>query len=309
MSVAGSASSSNGYCWSVTVVIPTFEAASSLPSTLDALGGLERPPVGTLEIVVADDGSTDDTLEVAAGYPNVHVVRGERCGPAGARNRGAQVGSGEVLAFVDSGDEPSEPWLRQIVATFADPLVGLASWPGWLVDPALGREQLARPSAGPEGMIALPTCFAMRRSIFDAVGGYDIALRCGENSDLCERAAMQCLAEGRRVVVADQIAGRVVFGRPMAYYDRPRLDAAEHLLQRDAVQLAADAPRAAHLHAIAAVNAARCHEWSRARSHSRAALRRGRSVRDLVRVIVAFVPPLAERLWSADHRRERVGAS
>ena len=103
-------------------------------------------------------------------------------------------GSGEILAFVDSGDVPSEPWLRQIVATFQDPLVGMASWPAWVVDAALGREQLVRTGSGPEGMVALATCFAMRRSIFDAVGGYDTELRCGENSDLCERAATYCLA-------------------------------------------------------------------------------------------------------------------
>ena len=295
--------------WSVTTVIPTFDAASSLASTLDALTALDLPSGGTLEIVVSDDGSTDGTIEVASGYPNVRVVRGERCGPAGARNRGAGAGSGEILAFVDSGDVPSEPWLRQIVATFQDPLVGMASWPAWVVDAALGREQLVRTGSGPEGMVALATCFAVRRSIFDAVGGYDTDLRCGENSDLCERAAVYCLADGRRVVRADQAAARVVFGRPPAYYDRPRLDAAEHLLQRDADQLAVDRPRAVRLHAIAAVNAARCREWSRARTHAWAALRRGRSLRDLARVIVTLVPPLAERLWSAEHRRGRVGAA
>ena len=120
--------------WSVTTVIPTFDAASSLASTLDALTALDLPSGGTLEIVVSDDGSTDRTIEVASGYPNVRVVRGERCGPAGARNRGAGAGSGEILAFVDSGDVPSEPWLRQIVATFQDPLVGMASWPAWVVE-------------------------------------------------------------------------------------------------------------------------------------------------------------------------------
>ena len=159
--------------WSVTTVIPTFDAGSSLASTLDALTALDLPSGGTLEIVVSDDGSTDGTIEVASGYPNVRVVRGERCGPAGARNRGAGAGSGEVLAFVDSGDVPSEPWLRQIVETFQDPLVGMASWPAWVVDAALGREQLVRTGSGPEGMVALPTCFAVRRRIFDAVGGYD----------------------------------------------------------------------------------------------------------------------------------------
>ena len=295
--------------WSVTTVIPTFDAGSSLASTLDALAALDLPSDGTLEIVVSDDGSTDGTIDVASGYPNIRVVRGERTGAAGARNRGAGASSGAILAFVDSGDVPTEPWLRQIVATFQDPLVGMASWPAWVVDTAVGREQLVRTGAGPEGMVALATCFAVRRSIFDAVGGYDIHLRCGENSDLCERAASYCFSNGHRIVRADQVAARVVFGRPPAYYDRPRLDAAEYLLQRDADQLAVDRPRAVRLYAIAAVNAARCHEWSRACTHAWAALRRGRSLRELARAIVTLVPPLAEHLWSAEHRRARIGAA
>ena len=102
----------------------------------------------------------------------------------------AAAATGEVLAFVDSGDVRSEPWLRQIVATFQKPLVGTASWPAWVVDAALGREQLVGAGSGPEDVVALPTCFALRRRIFDAVGGYGTDLRCGENSDLCERAAL-----------------------------------------------------------------------------------------------------------------------
>ncbi len=144
-------------------------------------------------------------------------------------------------------------------------------------------------------------------SVFDAVGGYDPALRCGENSDLCERAAAHCVDEGHRIVQAEQAAARVTLGRAPAYYDRARLDAAEHLLVRDAEHLAANRSRAVQLSAIAAVNAARCREWSRARGHAWSALRRGRSLRDLVRLIVTLIPPLALRLWAADGRRARVG--
>ena len=178
---------------SVTAVIPTFDAAPSLASTLDALTALDLPAGGTLEIVVSDDGSTDGTIEVASGYPNVRVVRGERCGPAGARNRGADAGSGEILAFVDSGDVPAEPWLRQIVAAFQDPRVGMASWPAWVVDAALGREssselapvpkawspwRRASPCGEPSSMRSAgttPTCAVARTPI--CVSGSDVLPR------------------------------------------------------------------------------------------------------------------------------------
>ena len=193
--------------WSVTVVIPAADAESSLALTLDALTTLEVPGGGSYEIVVSDDGSTDATVEVASRYPDrVRVVRGAWSGPSGARNRGAATATGEVLAFVDSGDIPCDWWLRQIVETFADPSVGLASWPAWLVDVRLDREQLHKPGPGPTSVAALATCFAMRRRVFDAVGGYDTALRCGENADLCERAAAHCVSAGYRIVQAEQAA-------------------------------------------------------------------------------------------------------
>ena len=107
--------------------------------------------------------------------------------------------SADVLAFVDSGDEPYRPWLDQIVDAFDDPVVGLASWPALVVDALRRREQLRRPDSEPLKLVALPSCFAVRRSVFEAVGGYDVALRCGENADLCERAVAYCAANGLRI--------------------------------------------------------------------------------------------------------------
>ncbi len=58
---------------------------------------------------MSDDGSTDGTIEVASRYQQtVRVVRGAWCGPSGARNRGAATATGDVLAFVDSGDVPCD---------------------------------------------------------------------------------------------------------------------------------------------------------------------------------------------------------
>jgi hypothetical protein len=294
--------------WSVTVVIPAADAESSLGATLDALTTLDVPRGGSYEIVVSDDGSTDGTIGVASRYQQkVRVLQGAWCGPSGARNRGAATATGDVLAFVDSGDVPFDGWLRQIVETFRDPSVGLASWPAWLVDEAGDRERLQQPGPGATGVTALATCFAMRRRVFNAVGGYDPALRCGENSDLCERAAAQCVNEGHRIVRAEQPAARVTLGRAPGYYDRARLDAAEHLLVRDAEHLATNPSKRVQLSAIAAVNAARCGEWSRARAHAWSALRRGRGPRDLARFIVTLIPPLARTLWAAEDRRSRIG--
>ena len=237
----------------------------------------------------------------------VRVVRGEWCGPSGARNRGAATATGEVLAFVDSGDIPCERWLRQIVETFEDPSVGLASWPAWLVDDALDREQLHQPGPGPT--VSPHSRRASRCGAASSTPSAGTTPRCAvARTPICANeprrtASALGTASSRRSRPPRASSSA---GRPRTTTE-PRLDAAEHLLVRDAEQLAANRSKRVQLGAIAAVNAARCREWSRARAHAWSALRRGRSPRDLARLIVTLIPPLARRLWSADRRRARVG--
>ena len=219
-----------------------------------------------------------------------------------ARNRGAATATGDVLAFVDSGDVPCDGWLRQIVETFRDPSVGLASWPAWLIDEAHDRERLNRPGPGVTGVAALATCFAMRRQVFDAVTGYDIALRCGENSDLCERAAAHCVDAGYRIAQAERATARAVLGRPPAYYDRARpmlRSTCSCAMPSSSLRIAQDWCSCARSRPSMrpAVGS------GRGAGHAQTALRRGRSLRDLVRLIVTLTPPLARRLWADGGRR------
>ena len=164
--------------WSVTVVIPAADAESSLGVTLDALTTLDIPRGGRTTSSCPMTARRTGRSRSPAGTSRWCVWSAVRCSRP-ARNRGAATATGDVLAFVDSGDVPCDGWLRQIVETFRDPSVGLASWPAWLIDEAHDRERLNRPGPGVTGVAALATCFAMRRQVFDAVTGYDIALRCG----------------------------------------------------------------------------------------------------------------------------------
>ncbi len=97
---------------SVSVVIPAYNAADSLARAVQSV--LEqtcRPK----EIVVVDDGSTDETAEVAKAFPQVHYIRQENAGVAAARNRGIREVSSEWLAFLDADDQ----WYpRRLEASF-----------------------------------------------------------------------------------------------------------------------------------------------------------------------------------------------
>ncbi len=84
------------------VVVPTYNRASFLPETLDAILGQTRPPD---EIIVVDDGSTDATPEVLARYaPGVRTIRITNSGDLVARNTGVRAAASDLIAFCDSDD-------------------------------------------------------------------------------------------------------------------------------------------------------------------------------------------------------------
>src|SRR5215831_9468158 len=86
----------------VSVVIPTYNNARFLPEALDSLLG---QTYRDFELIVVDDGSTDDTLEVLKPYRHlIRYVRKENGGPASARNLGIRHASGELIAFQDADD-------------------------------------------------------------------------------------------------------------------------------------------------------------------------------------------------------------
>ena len=86
----------------VSVVIPSFNRAGLIAETLESILGQTFPPA---EIIVVDDGSTDDTEAVVARYaPKVRYHRIENSGPSRARNVGASLASARWIAFCDSDD-------------------------------------------------------------------------------------------------------------------------------------------------------------------------------------------------------------
>jgi glycosyltransferase involved in cell wall biosynthesis len=86
---------------SVSVVIPAYNAerfiAEAIQSVLDQT-------YEVTEIIVVDDGSADDTSQVAAGYARTRVIKQPNGGPGAARNTGINAASGEWIAFLDSDD-------------------------------------------------------------------------------------------------------------------------------------------------------------------------------------------------------------
>jgi cellulose synthase/poly-beta-1,6-N-acetylglucosamine synthase-like glycosyltransferase len=103
----------------VSVVVPARDAGATLGACLDGLAA-EGVPGPEAELLIVDDGSVDDTSQVAA-REGVTVLRAGGKGPAAARNLGAQVAGGDVLIFLDADTVPRAGWLREMVAPFEQP--------------------------------------------------------------------------------------------------------------------------------------------------------------------------------------------
>ena len=112
---------------SVTLTVLAYNEADVIASKLENVRSLGYP-AEKLEVIVVTDGSDDDTPERAQRFGGVRVLhRPERAGKLAAMNRAAEAARGEVLVFSDANNMYAHDSLRELVAPFADPEVGMVT--------------------------------------------------------------------------------------------------------------------------------------------------------------------------------------
>ena len=174
----------------ISFVVPVRNDAVRLETSLRSILRNAHAP-GEVEIVVVDNGSTDDSPNVARRLgAEVMVVENARVSEL--RNRGARRATGDVRAFVDADNEIVSGWIAAAIETLRTPGVGAV---GALYHAPVDGTWVQRTYGALRGLTdgQRDTAWlgsgnlAVRRDTFDAVGGFDISLEACEDVDLCRR--------------------------------------------------------------------------------------------------------------------------
>jgi glycosyltransferase involved in cell wall biosynthesis len=241
------------------VIVPTYNRARVVGEAIESALGQTRPP---LEVIVVDDGSTDDTGAVVGRYvarhgaDRVKYVRQANAGPATARNTGVAHSSGEVIALLDSDDRWSpEKLALQLPLLGAAPVGGGDALPfGSRLNADVARDVgmvyggfrcFGEAAANVErayyagddlgfhdllAFVALGTqTLIFRRDVFDAVGGFDEACSPAEDQDFTIRVAARYAIRGLDRTVAEiRLHGEQISG------DKSRMfRASMHVLRKN----------------------------------------------------------------------------
>ena len=184
----------------VSVVIPTFNAAGFLP---EAIASVLAQDFSDYEIVVVDDGSTDDTPQILARYGSqVRAVRQRNAGASVARNCGARAARGRYLAFLDSDDRWMPGKLTRQAAIAARNEFPIVHTDASKIDP---QGRIIATSSNPERQkqngnvfeeffmhdisAVLTSTALIRRACFDEVGGFDETGEVVDDHDFFLRAS------------------------------------------------------------------------------------------------------------------------
>ncbi len=178
----------------VSVVVCSYNGGRTLRGCLSSLMKLDFPDY---EVILVDDGSTDDTAEIAAEFPQVIYHHQQNLGLSVARNVGANLATGEIIAYTDDDCVADEFWLHYLVQAMRDQGVEAIGGPNITPESDGWVAKCVAASPGNPSHVMLddrhaehvPGCnMAFRRSTLLGLGGFDRQFRvAGDDVDICWR--------------------------------------------------------------------------------------------------------------------------
>lgn len=185
----------------ISIVLCTRNRAAKLKQALQSILALKLPPGGDYEVIVANNGSTDDTSQVCSGMEpsfngRLHVTFVPEPGKSGAANAGINLARGEIIAFIDDDIYPQSDWLEVIGREFShDPDLQLLCGRVELFNPAdlpitirRQKDRIAFQTVSDSFNLTVGCNCAVRRQLFDRVGCFDRDLGPGTRFESAEDA-------------------------------------------------------------------------------------------------------------------------
>ena len=210
----------------LTAIIPAYRAGRYLKETVDSLRNQEGFNADESEIIVIDDGSDDNTAEVAEKL-GVILLHTDHKGAAAARNAGIKEAEGNYILLLDADDLLAPGALKALRDPFVEnpELCGCFSKAQEFLSPELNEEQKkglivkSEPYGG-----TLPGCSLLKREVFEKTGLFDEGLHGGETVDWMIRfrklgmpvTEIEAVTLLRRIHASN--TGRLHRGKEMANY-------------------------------------------------------------------------------------------
>jgi GT2 family glycosyltransferase len=178
----------------MSVVVCSYNGSRTIRETLEGLQKLDYP---AFEVIVVNDGSTDDTPQIVAEFPAFKLISTNNQGLSAARNVGMRVATGEIVVYTDDDAHPDPHWLKYLAASFVNTNHAGIGGPN-LAPHGDGEiaQCVANAPGGPIHVLLsdteaehIPGCnMAFRRETLLAIGGFDEQFRAaGDDVDVCWR--------------------------------------------------------------------------------------------------------------------------
>jgi GT2 family glycosyltransferase len=177
----------------VSVVVCSYNGSRTLEQCLSSLLVLDYP---NYEVIVVDDGSTDNTPEILTRFPSIRAIRQTNQGLSVARNVGAQAATGNIVAYTDDDCFADPDWLTHLVYQLESSGAAAVGGPnltpddGWLAScVAASPGQPTHVLESDQEAEHIPGCnMAFRRDALLAINGFDPIFRqAGDDVDVCWR--------------------------------------------------------------------------------------------------------------------------
>jgi len=287
----------------VSVVVPAFNAAKTISETMRSIS---QQTHSALEIVVVDDGSTDETAEIARRYgevdPRIRVVSKPNGGVASARNAGIGCTRGAFVAFIDADDiwHPTKIAKQLAVLLAGGPDMALVYAPFRLID-ADGRVLASPHKYGVNGwvihrhfysnLVGNGSALLVRRSVLEEFGGFDSWLL-QQGAEGCEDLLLQL-----------RIAAHYRFGEVSEYLVGYRRlpdnmsSNTEQMIRSGILAVNKALSECRHIPGLSADAMLKRYAWHRLRAQLRAG-RLPETVRSFVREVRASPGFMAGPLWT-----------